>query len=162
MKLLVLTFAFVGAALAQVSVHGTSGAVLSDNWGNAALSYGAGASYTHKRLTVGAEIWRAEVGRQRNPALNNDRRAEAVHAIAAWRVWRGIHTEGGVGVQRITDSYSGPMFGDGQLRWQRGFASAGAYYQTPGRVFFRAGYRRLFVRGDHDTDQVYTAVGITF
>jgi hypothetical protein len=45
---------------------------------------------------------------------------------------------------------------------QRAFCSAGAYYQTPGRVFVRVGYRRLFVRGDHDTNQVYTSVGVTF
>lgn len=162
MRLLALVTIWAALAAGQVSVYGTSGAVQSANWAQPTLHFGGGASYTHKRLTVGGEAWRAEVDRQRSWQRDADQRAEAIQALAAWRVWRSVHAEGGAGVQRITAASTGLFWGTAVDRQQRAFASAGAYYQTPGRVFVRVGYRRLFVRSDHDTNQIYTSVGVTF
>lgn len=161
MRLIVFLFAMSLSAFAQVSALGSMGAVQSSGWSNAALSYGAGGGYTHKRLTVSGEVWRAEVDRQRNAWLSRDRRVEAIAALAAWRVWRNVHAEGGAGIQRDSQHVFG-AFLDSDYRKQSGFATAGAYYQTPGRVFVRVGYRRLFVRGDHDTNQIYSIVGVSF
>lgn len=148
-------------AFGQVSVYGTVGAVESNYWSNPSLAYGAGASYTIGRVAVGAEVWRSEVERGRNPWLNADRRAEAVLALVSVRTWRGLHVEGGGGVQRLTDTAYGPLF-EGVSKYRQGLATAGAFYQVGSRFWMRAGARRLFVVNDHDTAQVYAAVGFTF
>lgn len=168
MKVLLLAVVLTGAALAQVSAFGTIGAVRSKS----GAKFGGGASYTVKRLSFGAEA----IGR------------DAVIGTGAIRIWKGFYAEGGFGgmatsrtVVTLTEGQAEPIracysakcpilgwtdpgFIETRIaeNWWRPMSSAGAYYQTPGRVFFRAGYRRLFVRGDHDTDQAYTAVGITF
>ena len=147
--------------LAQVSLYGTLGAVESGYWSSHRLSFGAGAAFTHDRLSVGAEVWMSEVDRQRNPLLNGDRRAEAVHASVGYRLLGGLHAEGGGGVQRLTDTQYGPLI-VGQQKYSAPFGSAGGYYQIGKRVFARVGYRHLFVRNDHNTGQTYVSVGISF
>lgn len=160
-RLTLLLSIFAAIASCQVALYGTLGAVDSNYWSNPALAYGAGASFTHKRASIGAEVWRSEVGSQRNPLLNADRRAEAVIAAIGYRVWRGVHIEGGGGVQRLTDSAYGPLF-EGVWKYTQTFGTAGAYYQHGNRFFTRVGYRHLFVVNDHDTQQVYVGVGIKF
>lgn len=149
------------AACGQVSVYGTSGAVSSKYWENATLSFGAGGAYSTGRVEIGAEVWRSEVNRHRDPLLNGDRRAEAVLGLVRYRVWRGLGVEGGGGIQRITDTAFGPLI-EGTWRYQRGVASVGGYYQVGTRMWARVGYRRLILKGDHDTSQAYTSVGFTF
>lgn len=161
MRLLILILTFAAAALSQVSIYGTTGTVGSNYWANPALAYGPGLSFTHGRATVGGEAWRAEADRQRNPWLSSDRRAEAVLGFVAFRAWRGLHAEGGGGVQRITDATYGPLIA-GTRKYSAPFGHAGGYYQLGGRFFARVGGRRLFVRDDHDTWQVYTSIGVQF
>ena len=147
--------------MAQVSFYGTLGAVESSYWSNHHLSFGVGAAFTHDRLSVGAEAWRSEADRQRNPLLSGDRRAEAIHALAGYRMFGGLHVEGGGGVQRLTDTQYGPLI-VGQQKYSTPLGSVGGYYQIGKRLFARVGYRHLFVRNDHDTGQTYVAVGISF
>jgi len=148
-------------AFSQVSVYGSLGAVESNYWSNYQLSFGGGAAFTYKRFTVGGEVWRSEVGRLQTSFYSADHRAEAVVATVAYRTWRGLHAEGGGGVQRLTHFAYGPLI-EGTFRYSASFGTAGAYYQIGDRLFARFGYRRLFVVDDHDTNQIYTSIGVTF
>lgn len=161
MRLSAILLILAACLSGQVATYGTVGAVQSPYWENAALSYGAGASYTLHRWTIGAEAFRAETARERNPILNRDQRAEAALALGAYRAWRGLHTECGYAAQRHTWRAYGPLI-EGATRVTGHGPTAGAYYQIGSRVFARAGYRRLFIAGDHDTNQTYVSVGVTF
>ena len=159
---LLTTLLFAAVSLcAQVSIYGTIGGANSGYWSNEALTFGFGAGYTSKRITIGGEAWRSEVASLRTPYLSSDRRVESALGLIAMRTWHGLHVEGGGGVQRITDTQYGPLI-IGQQKYSAPVGIAGTYYQVGSRLWMRAGYRRLFVRDDHDTGQVYTAVGFTF
>lgn len=168
MKAITVLLLLAAAALGQVSAYGTIGAFES----RPGATFGAGVSASSSRFSIGAEA----IGR------------DAVIAAGAIRIWKGFHAEGGFGgmatsrtVVTLTEGqpepiracasakcpvlgWTDPGFIETRVtenRW-RPMGSAGAYYQTPGRVFFRAGYRHAFVRGEHDTRQIYTTVGVTF
>lgn len=143
--------------------------------GAARKGAGGGVSFRVQRLAFHGEQWQ------------HGTVPKARIATAALRAWRGLHVEGGGGMRRTvetirwTELVAVPILdpwcprkcaplGIGDrvethqydlVEWRR-FAAAGAYYQTPKRVFARVGYRRLFVAGGRDEDQVYAVLGWTF